>query len=55
MFELPNEDSMRETAPYIDIFMFTLFYNIGIYGIFALALFLFFLIIKLYQLRKKKF
>jgi hypothetical protein len=51
VFHLPNEDSLRTTHSYSDMFLLTLLWNIGLLGILITFIFLLFFILKKYQLR----
>lgn len=51
VFHLPNEESLRTTNNYSNMFMLTLLWNVGLFGILVALLFLLFYIIKKYLLR----
>jgi len=51
VFHLPNEDTLRSTKTYTEMFYLTIIWNIGLFGIVITGLFIIFFILKKYQLR----
>lgn len=51
VFHLPNEESLRTTNNYSNMFMLTLLWNVGLFGILVALLFLLFYIVKKYLIR----
>ena len=51
---LPDLTRWEEVASYTEIFLFTLLYNLMVYGIWTIVLFIILLILKLYQINKQK-
>ena len=51
---LPDLTRWEEVASYTEIFLLTLLYNLMVYGIWTIVLFIILLILKLYQINKQK-
>lgn len=54
MFNLPDLDKLEAGTSYTDIFMLTLLWNIGVFGMGVFAIFLVFLALKLYHLHNER-
>ena len=51
VFHLPNEDALRMTNNYSEMFALTILWNIGLLGILVAVLFILCYILKKYQLK----
>ena len=54
MWMLPDEDYLREHLNYTEMFLVTLVWNVGIFGIFTFGFFIVCLGLKMYNIRKKQ-
>ena len=50
VFNLPEMDKLFTNTSYTDLFMLTVMWNIGIYGLIVFGIFIIFLCLKLYRI-----
>jgi hypothetical protein len=54
MINLPNVQQLYNTTPYTTIFLYTLLWNVGIYGMGIFFIFLILLSLKMYRIHHEK-